>query len=511
MQFQCSISKLSKAGHASPLTLHNRHARCLQNRLNLLLWLVNNGVTGVGTEDSKVALYEDGQGDRGVIAVEDIPAGYQLLRAPLRLAITDVMEEEEQQQLVGQGALWQDRLVAKLLQQVQAGRESPWHPYLQALPKAVPSALESFSNADAAAVQLPTAVAAIRGHADKMAASWQSCRPDSIGGADLQTYRWAHSVVMSRTFGNAAQGGGIGVRMLVPLIDMLNHAGDETGGLLSEPATARDNVRWDVVSPDNSPSSCWEMVLSSTQAIPADSPLLLSYFEGGNDEFLLHYGFVPPSNPHDTVQLFSSITEALEHLWQQDIRQGQAAADLSPLYKQALDAGLAALQEELAAAADGLEGASWGPLLDALEPIKVVSGSRVSGSLIAALEVLKHGDMAAVEAAVAGLAWQQLAALDSSLLSDLALLVADAHVAGDGEAVQLFGKLLRHYAQVVIPDAAVRTAVKFRTNKKMLLMDVCVAAGVPRAVLQQFQAAASGSGGTLSTCHALPWQQASSA
>jgi hypothetical protein len=50
-------------------------------------------------------------------------------------------------------------------------------------------------------------------------------------------------VVMSRTFGNAAQGGGIGVRMLVPLIDMLNHAGDETGGLLSEPATPRDNVR----------------------------------------------------------------------------------------------------------------------------------------------------------------------------------------------------------------------------------------------------------------------------
>jgi hypothetical protein len=32
------------------------------------------------------------------------------------------------------------------------------------------------------------------------------------------------------------------------------------------------------------------MVLSSTQAIPADAPLLLSYFEGGNDEFLLHYG-----------------------------------------------------------------------------------------------------------------------------------------------------------------------------------------------------------------------------
>lgn len=49
---------------------------------------------------------------------------------------------------------------------------------------------------------------------------------------------------MSRTFGNAAQGGGIGVRMMVPLIDMLNHAGDETeSGLLFDTPIARDNVR----------------------------------------------------------------------------------------------------------------------------------------------------------------------------------------------------------------------------------------------------------------------------
>jgi hypothetical protein len=80
--------------------------------------------------------------------------------------------------------------------------------------------------------------------------------------------------------------------------------------------------------------------------------------------------------------------------------------------------------------------------------MQVASGSRISGSLIAALEVLKQGDMAAVEAAVAALAWQQLATLDSSLLADLALLAAEAHAAGDAEAVQLYGKLLRHYAQV---------------------------------------------------------------
>jgi hypothetical protein len=34
--------------------------------------------------------------------LQGIPAGSQLVRVPLRLAITDVMEDEEKQQLVGQ-------------------------------------------------------------------------------------------------------------------------------------------------------------------------------------------------------------------------------------------------------------------------------------------------------------------------------------------------------------------------------------------------------------------------
>jgi hypothetical protein len=133
----------------------------------------------------------------------------------------------------------------------------------------------------------------------------------------------AEQVVMSRTFGNASPEGGIGVRMCVPLIDMLNHAGDEAAnGLLSTgDVTAGDNVRWDVVSPDNSASGAWEMVLTATKPIRDGEPLLLSYREGPNEEFMLNYGFVPPSNPHDTVQLFDGLSEALEHFWQQELSQ----------------------------------------------------------------------------------------------------------------------------------------------------------------------------------------------
>lgn len=34
--------------------------------------------------------------------------------------------------------------------------------------------------------------------------------------------------------------------------------------------------------------------------------------ERANDDFLAHYGFVPPRNPHDSVALFSDIESAIE-------------------------------------------------------------------------------------------------------------------------------------------------------------------------------------------------------
>ncbi len=59
-----------------------------------------------------------------------------------------------------------------------------------------------------------------------------------------------------------------------------------------------------------------------------------------NDDFLLHYGFVPDGNMHDDYILFDSIDAALhwhrssfatkacigncEHPWKQDFRAGQA-------------------------------------------------------------------------------------------------------------------------------------------------------------------------------------------
>lgn len=58
----------------------------------------------------------------------------------------------------------------------------------------------------------------------------------------LLRYLLLAQVVHSRTFGSAAQGGGVGVRMLLPLVDMFNHGGDEKGGTRL-PSVATDSVR----------------------------------------------------------------------------------------------------------------------------------------------------------------------------------------------------------------------------------------------------------------------------
>ncbi len=71
---------------------------------------------------------------------------------------------------------------------------------------------------------------------------WNSC-------VCVYMYVCVAQVVHSRTFANAARGGGVGVRMLVPLVDMLNHAGDVTvsGRMDDKEVKPADNVRYGTI------------------------------------------------------------------------------------------------------------------------------------------------------------------------------------------------------------------------------------------------------------------------
>lgn len=171
------------------------------------------------------------------------------------------------------------------------GTACPWHPYLQALPTRVPSPLTSFSWEDIQAIAYDPLRRQLD-HAGWLAASAAGVlTPDATGGADREQLEWALSVLHSRTFANGGRSGGPGgagiVRMLCPLVDMLNHAGDVATAGPGSPdpgVVAADNVRWDVVG---RVGGDFYMVVTTTQVVEEGQELLLSYGERSNDEFFL--------------------------------------------------------------------------------------------------------------------------------------------------------------------------------------------------------------------------------
>ena len=71
--------------------------------------------------------------------------------------------------------------------------------------------------------------------------------------------------------------------------------------------------RWHLVAPpSDNPSEGFQMHLVARQDIPEGQEILLSYGDRNNDDFFLHYGFVPLRNPHDDAVLFQDLTDALD-------------------------------------------------------------------------------------------------------------------------------------------------------------------------------------------------------
>jgi len=332
-------------------------------------------------------------------------AGDVLLRIPLRLAITDHAEDEESNRLVYSDAPWSVRLATKVLREAGKGRASPWFPYIRVLPSKVPCPLESFSWEDMQQVEWQPAQASIYeanwlvtdaysraagngpdtasveaalkatgdGAVDWMVPETQRCGSPAptndqisavLGGATSEAFQWAMAVVHSRTFANAARGGGVGVRMLVPLVDMINHGGDVTAsGLMDDPALiATDNVRWDLVSPERAPPGWWTMEVSATRDMRPGDALVLSYGERSSDDFFVHYGFVPPlCNPHEDAVIFENAEDALE--WHFEHYAADLGAMGQQMAEETYSRAYTAMQQEqkLAAWAERTASPSPGP------------------------------------------------------------------------------------------------------------------------------------------------------
>jgi hypothetical protein len=490
------VARRSAATTPAPPTRsqHRRRAAAEALLSTLLSWSNAQGV-----DTSRVGLFvEDDDGyERGILAARPIEKGEALLVVPMRIALVDAAAAPQQPDAAApfyEGAPWSVRLASRLLRELNAGQRSPWAPYVAALPAVVPAAAATWSwdetraLADARAEAACDRAVLLREDAferlrDRAAEVWGSV-DDSDETVLRERWAWALACVHSRTFLVGTRDGA-GARALVPLIDLCNHAGDEavrgrdvkdasssSFGAAALRAAARDNVRWDLVKASSGTGrEEWALALTALRPLVPGEELLLSYGERENDDFLIHYGFLPQLNPHDDVELFSSassaaaasppssaaepdaaaataaLREALEEAaeWHWGVRGLQAGEEdeeaAAQRYRAAVEAALRAeLGGEEGDAAVAAAVASGGSL-------RVKAGSRVSPGLVALFAELEGGQQRAAAMLVARRCWQLLLGGGGGgggggtaqkprplLLRELALLVLqeeDAEAEGD--------------------------------------------------------------------------------
>ncbi|BDA47418.1 probable ribulose-1,5 bisphosphate carboxylase/oxygenase large subunit [Coccomyxa sp. Obi] len=454
---------------------------------NFLSWLTANGVKGIGRDESKVALYTTESGERGLVCTKDVAKGESLLQIPLRLGIIDQAPDE-----LGDDLLEVSRLALQLLDEVGMGESSQRYPWLQVTPEHVPSLYGCFpkdlySDLQGSVPEIDLRKARHRAATEYTKIKDSGCLKTVTG----DKFSWAISVVHSRAFSIPGRQGDndISINMLMPLVDMLNHRGKECSFLFSDESEAEDNVRWDVVRPENSESGDWEMIVSATRAIEADEEAWLSYSTEPGSYFLLHYGFVPNRNQFEQVTLFESISEAVE--W--------AIATCAP---EGLPEGGKARREwasrTIQAAEDAAESACMEPqhvdAQDKADLVKFSAGSRLDDRLFAAWTSLAGGGDQGQWYATEALAkrCEELLSLPerTHLLEDLHILASSLPDEDGG----YFPALEEHYTQAIrlleehnrvktsvcerhVPRAMSYLelqAVKLRTFQKMLLWDALV-------------------------------------
>lgn len=212
---------------------------------------------------------------------------------------------------------WSVRLACKLLRLKAQGDASPWKPYLDSLPEYVPSATAlTFSYENILSIGYTYAREQIDFLSWVSISNFESLPVGAVPtGTTYEEFSLALAVVHSRTFSVPAKDrrGGV-VRLLMPLVDMLNHSGDVDVSMSADrpmaasDVIATDAVRWDCIAKIGGE---FEMIVSATRDIIKGEEITLSYGERSNDDFFLYYGFVPPRNPHDSVQLFANLDEAV--------------------------------------------------------------------------------------------------------------------------------------------------------------------------------------------------------
>ncbi|KAG9444464.1 hypothetical protein H6P81_015804 [Aristolochia fimbriata] len=240
----------------------------------------------------------------GLVAAREIPRGSDLIALPnhIPLCLQSLDSEGDgPDAVIVQLArrvpeeLWAMRLGLRLLQE-RAVVGSYWWPYISNLPEAFSVPIffpgEDIKNLQYAPVvhQVNKRCRFLLDFEKEVRGSLQNIPSKShpFGGQDVDasSLGWAMSAVSSRAF--RLHGLHKGVPMMLPLIDMCNHSFHPNAQIIQAQDTSNSKMLVKVVA---------------DKLIEQGEPVMLNYGNLSNDFFLLDYGFVIPSNPHDHVEL----------------------------------------------------------------------------------------------------------------------------------------------------------------------------------------------------------------
>jgi len=158
-------------------------------------------------------------------------------------------------------------------------------PYTDVLPRDVSDMPTNFSEADLAWLEGTSALPLIRAEIEHIDAEYRQLSKHFPPGFSftLDEYKWAKSVVNSRTFHLPPEDGG--GAMMVPLADMMDHD------------APHNNVNW-----GGKPGAGFLCMVNKD--VPHHAQLTLSYGRKGNAMLFYAYGFTLQDNRNDDTDLF---------------------------------------------------------------------------------------------------------------------------------------------------------------------------------------------------------------
>ena len=457
-------------------------------------------VASVGGHTSRLDAFVGARG-RGLRFSSPVSQGECVASVPLRACLVDLpppsaREEDEQEPRLA-------RLADLLAHEASLEGASRYAAYVESLPSRLEDALpaSSFVDSDMAHVEYAPCVEQIQLYQRRLASSQE--RRSSRGRCvdDERRFAWAMAAVHSRSFACGR------ARLLVPFLDLINHAGDATPWHLRDTRVShRGNLQWRVHGPDEAHAHV--ELCSRVSGQPEEA--LLSYGERSNDHFFAYYGFVPLANPHEDVVLFANLGECAN--WMK-VKGHVAGAKDEAAWKRRCEAAEAAVAnvERIAVEAGergAVEAPGWKLLADGRVDARLLSAAAaLQGASFARDTGAKEGDetrphaeedqgalgeeaLAAAKEVVLARCEELYGAFTTDLVDDLVALArpredVDVPNAMLDEQEDYYGTMLAHYSmrmdrnpleavraeRVQFPSAKARLAGEYRAHKKMVLFE----------------------------------------